>query len=340
LIRRVSDVVPPTPAGERASWVFERLLAVAAGGDPPNDVEIAQQYAPSWLAEVPTGSAFFSELAPVVGATVSTHEEAPRRNEARFLLALADGSFRRFRCVVEDAAPHRINFQLFGPAVAPATSAGHVVRRDGRSVHVRDYGGDGPFLLLWHGSGCDATVWEGMVPHLRSFHVLAQDLPGHGASPRPRLTVGDAMADAEAVLDELGLGEPVLVGHSLDGWIALHYAAAHHRCRRLVCLDGPSALDYSAMGLQPGHPGFVPDPPDVATDLGALRCPTLITLCAGTSPAEAEWMVPFRQGLSDHIVRRPGSIRVEWQPTGHMMVLSHPEQSADLVTRFAGEQVT
>jgi pimeloyl-ACP methyl ester carboxylesterase len=148
------------------------------------------------------------------------------------------------------------------------------------------------------------------------------------------------MADAEALLDELSLGDPILVGHSLGGWIALHYAAARDRCRGLVCLDGPSALDYSAMGLEPDHPGFVPDPPDVATDLEALRCPTVMTLCAGTSPAEAEWMVPFRQSLGDHITRSLGPIRVEWQRTGHMMVLSHAKQTADLVAQFVREQVT
>jgi pimeloyl-ACP methyl ester carboxylesterase len=254
--------------------VFDRLLAVAAGGDPPTDTEIAQQYAPPWLAEVTTGPALFSEFAPIVGAAVMAYGEESRLNEARLVLEL---------------------------------------------------GGDGPLLLLLHGSGCDATAWEGMVPHLRSFRVLAQDLPGHGASPLPRLSVTEAIADAEALLDELSLGDPILVGHSLGGWIALHHAATRDRFRGLVCLDGPTALDFSAMGLEPDHPGFVPDPPEVATDLEALRCPTLITLCAGTSPAEAEWMVPFRQGLSDHIARSPHSIRVEWQPTGHMMCAHAPE---------------
>lgn len=338
MIQRLSEVIPRTPAGERASWVFDRLLAVAAGDDPPNKEEIAQQYAPSWLAEIPLGPSFFAGVATILDATVKAHADGSRVHEARVVLELVDDSFVRFRCAVEADTPHRINFQIFSSAVAPAMSADHIVRRDGRSVHVRDYGGDGPVLLLWHGSGCDATVWEGMVPHLRSFRVLVQDLPGHGASSLPRLTITDAIADADALLDELGLADPILLGHSLGGWTALHYAAVRDRCRGLVCLDGPCALDYAAMGLTPDHPGFVPDPPDVAADLDALRCPTLMTLCAGTSPTEAEWMVPFRQGLSDHITSTRGPIRVEWQQTGHMMVLSHAKQTADLVTHFAREQ--
>ncbi len=147
-------------------------------------------------------------------------------------------------------------------------------------------------------------------------------------------------ADTGLLLDESNLGEPVLVGHSLGGWIALRYAATRDRCRGLVCLDGPTALDYSAMGVQPDHPGFVPDPGDVATDLEALRCPALVTLCGGASPVEAEWMVPFRLDLRDHITRSLGSARVEWRPTGHVMVLSHPKQTAGLVTRFVRDEVS
>ena len=125
-----------------------------------------------------------------------------------------------------------------------------------------------------------------------------------------------------------------LVGHSLGGWLALHYAATTDRCGGVVCLDGPAALDYSAMGLPPEHPGFVPDPPDVATDLRTLRCPGLLTLCRGTTADQAAWMVPFRQALYDDARTVPG-LQVEWQDVGHMMLLTGPVQTAALVTDFA-----
>ena len=64
-----------------------------------------------------------------------------------------------------------------------------------------------------------------MIPHLTSFRVVAQDLPGHGRSSIPRLSVADAIADADAVVTDLGLGDPILAGFSLGGWAALHYAA-------------------------------------------------------------------------------------------------------------------
>ena len=93
------------------------------------------------------------------------------------------------------------------------------------------------------------------------------------------------------------------------------------------------------MGLDPGHPGFVPDPSDVVADLDALRVPTLLALCRGTSASEAEWMVPFRQELADHVDRHRGPVQVEWVDADHMLVTTHPEPTADLVRRFVRDRV-
>jgi pimeloyl-ACP methyl ester carboxylesterase len=237
---------------------------------------------------------------------------------------------------VQENAPHRIDFQLFSPAMAPSAYIDRTVHRDGRSVALRDFGGDGPLLLLWHGARCDASIWEAMVPHLRSFRVVAQDLPGHGGSSLPRLAVGDTLADTRALLGDLRSDRPIVVGHSMGGWAALHFAATHP-CRALVSLDGPTTLDYAAMGITADHPGYVPDPPDVPADLGSLRCPTMVMLCRGESTIEEEWMVPFRAGLSDHLATKHPAIRVVWQDTGHMVVLSQPKQTADLIGQFIGD---
>jgi pimeloyl-ACP methyl ester carboxylesterase len=318
--------------------VLERVATVANGGEPPSPAEIADAFAPRWLTEVPTGPWLFSELAPLVGASVAMTAESGRPDEARAVLELTDGTFRRVRCCVEASPPHRISFLLVSPALDPTTATDQVFERDGRTVHARDYGGDGPLLLLWHGSGCDATVWDGMVPLLQPYRVVAPDLPGHGASPRPRLSVSEALTDADALIDALGLGDPVVVGHSLGGWLALHHAA-RGRSRGVVCLDGPTALTYGAMGLDPSHPGFVPDPSDVVADLAALRVPALLALCRGTSATEAEWMVPFRQELATHVERLDGPMSVEWLEADHMLVVTDPGPTAELVRRFMHDRV-
>src|SRR5205085_802728 len=175
----------------------------------------------------------YARMALLVKGMTDVHGEPASADEVRFVVDLSDGKAWRFRCVVEQAEPHRIVLQIFASAMPTSSYADRVVERAGRCVHVRDFGGDGPLLLLWHGAGVDATIWEAVIPHLMSFRVVAQDLPGHGRSSIPRLSVGDAIADGDAVVTDLGLGEPILAGLSLGGWAALHYAATRP-CRALV----------------------------------------------------------------------------------------------------------
>lgn len=339
LTARLEAVLPRSPAGGRAAWVWRRVGEMAGGAPPPSRDELEAQYTARWLDDVPMGPVL-EWLAGAAPDIVDVHVEPSRSDEARFVAGFADGSAHRFRCVVEATAPHRIVLQIFAPAMPPSTYEDRVVERDGRRVAIRDFGGDGPLLLLWHGSGVDLTSNESVVPHLRGFRVVAHDLPGHGGSTLARLTTADAVADADAVVADLGLGPPIVAGFSLGGWMALHYAA-RRPSRGLVCLDGPTCLDYAEMGVREGHPGFVPDPPDVVTDVAALRCPAIVVLCRGATPEESEWMVPFRTGLADHlagIAAAPAPIHVEWLDTGHMLNLSVPKETAAIVNRLAGQR--
>jgi pimeloyl-ACP methyl ester carboxylesterase len=329
------DALPTTAVGNRVRWLLGRLAAVGAGGGPPAAHELDEQFTAAWLSEVPMTDTF-EVFAPLMSTVAAVQVERVRPDELTLVLDLDGGQALRMRTVVDDAAPHRISFVIFSRAMPPSSYVDRTVRRHDRTVHVRDFGGDGPLLVLWHGSGCDATVWEAVVPFLRSFRVVAQDLPGHGRSPHRRLTVAATVADTRAVLEELGVDAPILVGHSMGGWIAMHYAATNP-CRALVCLDGPACVEYTAMGLTPDHPGWVPDAPDVRADLDALACPTLIALCSGASADERDQMVPFRQGLADHLTTHHPEVHVEWQPTGHMNILSMSQQTAALIEGFVGQ---
>src|SRR5262245_26961034 len=54
------------------------------------------------------------------------------------------------------------------------------VEVDGLRVHYRDEG-QGPPLVLLHGSNSSLFTWEGWTRELsRSFRVISLDLPGHG----------------------------------------------------------------------------------------------------------------------------------------------------------------
>jgi pimeloyl-ACP methyl ester carboxylesterase len=79
-------------------------------------------------------------------------------------------------------------------------------------------------ILLLHGLGDSLAGWAQVVgPLTRAFQVHLVDLPGHGLSARPpdwRLrTLADAVAEYAR-----GLRDPLLVGHSLGGWLALRLA--------------------------------------------------------------------------------------------------------------------
>jgi pimeloyl-ACP methyl ester carboxylesterase len=88
-----------------------------------------------------------------------------------------------------------------------------------------DRAGDGPPLVLLHPLGADRRVWDPIAGSLGVAHeVIAVDLPGFGQSPPLRGTTPTPRALAEAVaalLGELAIERPYVVGNSLGGWVAL-----------------------------------------------------------------------------------------------------------------------
>ena len=85
--------------------------------------------------------------------------------------------------------------------------------------------GDGPVLLLLHGTGAATHSWRAVLPLLAAhFTVVAPDLPGHGFTARGPQTL-PAMAKAvAALLVELSLKPDVIVGHSAGAAVGLRMA--------------------------------------------------------------------------------------------------------------------
>ena len=196
---------------------------------------------------------------------------------------------------------------------------------------VRDFGGTGPLMLLWHGAGCDLACWETLAPHLTGFHVVAQDLPGHGRSLLKLFTTSDALADADAVVAELGEGSPIVVGHSLGGYAGLRYAATR-RCSGWIGLDGPFAVVYPWGHDDPGLPESILRicreirALDVARDFAAIKCRAMLVLCSVAADLIEERLVPARREIAEHLARHHPEIRVEWVQTGHDTILFHESQ--------------
>src|SRR5262249_28322760 len=101
-----------------------------------------------------------------------------------------------------------------------------------------------PALFLLHGLSSNARVWERMARLLGPRRIVALDQRSHGLSDRPvsGYTLDEVVADAAHVIRELGLGRPLVVGHSWGGAVALALAAAHPGLASgLVNVDGPTA---------------------------------------------------------------------------------------------------
>jgi pimeloyl-ACP methyl ester carboxylesterase len=90
--------------------------------------------------------------------------------------------------------------------------------------------GEGPPIVLVHGlSATRRNVVQGSR-HLakRGYRLIAYDARGHGASsPAPGYEYADLVADLEAVIEDLELDRPALVGSSMGAATTLTYALEH-----------------------------------------------------------------------------------------------------------------
>ncbi len=107
-------------------------------------------------------------------------------------------------------------------------------------VH-RDFGGeDRPPLVVLHGLLGSSRNWAGAARGLTdSFHVLAPDLRNHGRSPHASPHTYAAMeADLRAWSDRTGIGQTLLLGHSMGGKLAMRLACRQpDQVRALVVVD-------------------------------------------------------------------------------------------------------
>lgn len=94
--------------------------------------------------------------------------------------------------------------------------------RGGAVLRYHDSGGSGRPVVFLHGAGMDHTAFTAQGEAVRDGgrRIVLVDQRGHGASvlaDGARFRAADALADLGALIEELGLERPVLVGHSMGG---------------------------------------------------------------------------------------------------------------------------
>ena len=98
------------------------------------------------------------------------------------------------------------------------------------SIHYHE-AGEGPVLLMIHGSGPGVTGWANFQGNLEvfseHFRCLIIDLPGYGKSdPAEGDPIGVCVAASLALLDGLNIDKAHIIGNSLGGIVGSHIAAS------------------------------------------------------------------------------------------------------------------
>lgn len=111
-------------------------------------------------------------------------------------------------------------------------------------------------VVMLHGLAASKEIWQGLIEELppERWRVLAPDLLGFGASPKPRWNSYTVREHARMVLALLRrqriTGTVTLVGHSMGCLVAAHIAATKPELVKRLVLHEPPLL-----GDSPEFPG-------------------------------------------------------------------------------------
>lgn len=134
----------------------------------------------------------------------------------------------------------------------PNRDASHFVETGRMRWHVQTIG-EGPTLLLLHGTGAATHSWRNLMPLLaKDFSVIAPDLPGHGFTagrPRGGLSLPAMAVAVTELLDTLGSRPALIMGHSAGAAIAAQLNLEGH-VRAPIIAFNPALLPFPGLAAR------------------------------------------------------------------------------------------
>jgi pimeloyl-ACP methyl ester carboxylesterase len=246
---------------------------------------------------------------------------------------------------------------LAAPAARPPTEQ-HVAEVGGARLHYQ-VAGAGPAVVLLHGLSGSTRWWAHNHAVLaQDFRVYGIDLIGFGRSRGQRFVLHEAACGLVAWLDQLGLAQAHLVGHSMGGYIAADLAAHFpERVDRLVLVNAAAipfhrtylhdawglvrAVRYVPVSFLPVllQDALLSGPRtlalalreivagDLRADLGRVQAPTLVVW------GEHDTVIPMRIGRELHS-RLPNAAWAVIEGAGHNPMWDRPQAFNRVVSDF------
>ncbi len=126
---------------------------------------------------------------------------------------------------------------------------------DDITLHYVQWGTKGTPIICTHGMTANAMYFQALADALAQDHrVIAYDVRGRGDSDKPEDGYSTPIyaADLAALIDELDLERPIVLGHSLGAFISLYFAAHYPtKLSKLILIDAGAPLPWKTFDAQP-----------------------------------------------------------------------------------------